>query len=155
MMKTYVYHQLCVYLQWKSMALIFMPFILNGVIEESSVAGLTHEKKQDILFLGVTLCQICQLLCVRILSIHSLNIAHELIVLYCKVFETVFPGDSTPNMVLVFGLNPVSPTLYLNINVIFFCFSRQHFCTHFKEDCLKYGPVYSFWLFNFGNNLCH
>ena len=88
------------FVQWKTMALIFMPFILNGIIEEATT--ISSDEKQDIIFLGVTLCQICQLLCERVLSLHALDIANELIILYCTVFEKVFPGQSTPNMVYIY-----------------------------------------------------
>ena len=94
-----------------------MPFILNGIIEEATT--ISSDEKQDIIFLGVTLCQICQLLCVRVLSLHALDIANELIILYCTVFEKVFPGQSTPNMVSTsFDYLLVNTTISINSSYI-------------------------------------
>ena len=79
------------------MGLVYLPFIINEIIE-SHPQG-TAEWKQRLLFLAVTLCQICQLVCVRVLSRAALDVAHELIVMYCSVFKQTLPDHCVPNMV--------------------------------------------------------
>jgi hypothetical protein len=81
------------------MVLVYLPFIMNGVIESLPDKDFCQEWKQRVLFLCVTICQICQLLLVRTLSIRALDTAHALLQSYCLVFEQAFTGHSTPNMV--------------------------------------------------------
>ena len=78
------------------MALIFMIWILNPIIENVQ----DQEIKSNLILLINTLARIVQLLCVRVLSIESLDIVQVLSEQYMLTFEKVFPGCCTPNMVL-------------------------------------------------------
>ena len=80
------------------------------------------EIKGDLQRMALLLNLICRLLCVRVISEADLNIVHGYIVEYCETFTRLFPLRVKPNM---------------------------HYCLHLKEDCLNFGPVYSFWLFSF------
>jgi len=82
----------------------------------------SHQIMDRLQRMALLLNLICRRLCVRMISEADLDTVHGHIVEYCQIFTDLFPRRVKPNM---------------------------HYCLHFREDCLNFGPVYSFWLFSF------
>ena len=65
----------------------------------------------------------CQYLCRKIISKNDVTIAHEMLLQFCKSFQSLY------------GENRITPNMHLHM--------------HLKECVLNFGPIYSFWLFSF------
>ena len=97
--------------QWKTWVVVFSSYALFEYLPADHYSCW-------ILFI-----QACRILCSPTIRITDVGTAHELLMKFCRSFETVYgPSCVTPNM---------------------------HLHSHLADCVLDYGPIYSFWLFSF------
>ena len=97
--------------EWKNWVLIYSMYCLNGILP------------YDHLSVWQTFVLACKYLCQPLISEHDLDVAHRLLVKFCKEVEKLYGADFiTPNM---------------------------HLHCHLKQSVKDYGSVYAFWLFSF------
>ena len=97
--------------EYKNWVILFSLYCIHGCIPA----------KHDACFQKFVLA--CQYFCKQMISKRDVMIAHNLIIDFCKTFETLY------------GRHRVTPNMHLH--------------AHLKDCILDFGPVYSFWLFSF------
>ena len=97
--------------EFKNWVLLFSLYSLRGVIPSTDMECL----RKFVLA--------CHYLCKKIISNNNVFIGHQLLLQYCKMYESLYGKDRvTPNM---------------------------HLHMHLKQCILDFEPIYCFWLFSF------
>ena len=97
--------------EWKNWILVYSVYALHGVLPEN------HYKA------WVIFVESCRLFTLPIINHSQIERAHNLLVNYCKMFESLYgPENCSPNM---------------------------HMSCHIKDCMFDYGPISSFWCFAF------
>lgn len=97
--------------EWKHWTLVYSMFALQGVLP-----------KED-LNIWCLFVKACQIICSRSISILKVEEAHNLLKMYCSLFQNRYGQEK--------------------------CVPNMHLALHLKQCIYDYGSVYGFWCFSF------
>ena len=97
--------------EWKNWIVLYSPYVLLDLLPERHYQC------------WCCFVDACQLICQPLISRDEIDTAHDLLIRFCLMFETLYGKNAcTPNM---------------------------HMVCHLRDIMLDYGPVYGYWCFSF------